>query len=54
MEISIEYNAPVVVIGLPWLQLDLGDTNGYAEFDAMADALNRTLLFSFIVREGMC
>lgn len=50
--ILLKYTAPVTVVGRPRLWLDLGDTNGYAEFEAMNDGANDTLLFVYVVREG--
>lgn len=52
MEILIRYTAPVVVYGAPRLWLDLGDSDGYAEFEAPIDGTNDTLLFLYSVREG--
>ncbi|CAN0537650.1 unnamed protein product, partial [Scytosiphon promiscuus] len=51
-KILVQYTASVTVIGTPVLWLDLGDADGYAEFDAMSDGSNDTLVFVYSVREG--
>ncbi|CAM9881857.1 unnamed protein product, partial [Laminaria digitata] len=52
VNILLKYTAPVTVIGSPVLWLDLGDDDGYAEFEGMSDGSNDTLLFVYFVREG--
>lgn len=54
IEILVRYTAPVVVYGTPRLWLDLGDADGYAEYDALKDGTDDTLAFVYSVREGMC
>lgn len=53
VNILVEYTASVTVIGTPVLWLDLGDADGYAEFDTMSDSANDTLVFVYLVREGL-
>lgn len=53
VEILIKYTAPVTVFGAaPRLWLDLGGTDGYAEYYSMSDGTNDTLIFVYIVQEG--
>jgi len=54
IEILVRFSAPVVVQGLPpRLWLDLGDNDGYAEFEALSDGTDDTLVFIYVVLEGM-
>lgn len=49
----IKYTAPITVFGAaPRLWLDLGGTDGYAEYNSMSDGTNDTLVFVYVVQEG--
>lgn len=53
VEILIKYTAPVTVFGAaPRLWLDLGGTDGFAEYDSMNGDTNDTLVFVYVVQEG--
>lgn len=55
IEILVRFSAPVVVQGVPpRLWLDLGDNDGYAEFEALSDGTDDTLVFVYVVNEGVC
>lgn len=54
IEILVKFSAPVVVQGLPpRLWLDLGDDDGYAEFETFSDGTDDTLVFVYVVLEGV-
>lgn len=52
LEIFVKFTVPVTVVGSPWLLLDLGDTEGIAEYDSMKNGTDDTLRFVYVVREG--
>lgn len=49
----MKFSSPVTVLGTPRLWLDVGDADGYAEFNAMAGGTNDTLVFRYVVQEGI-
>lgn len=54
IEILVKYTSPVVVSGTPWLWLDLGDADSYAECTALKTGTDDTLAFVYVVVEGIC